>query len=291
MLNYIKSDILYIRSESADLSKLKYLLILYPRSIHMSIRFEKYNDSLYMKWEELEDIGIKHCFTTASMDMGIKTCRDKIKLAQNYESAKEFAGCKADFTVFPQQVHLDHVALIKDPADDTLPSQYGRYIKNADALVTDISGITLITQYADCTPISIVDPVKKVIASVHSGWRGTSMGILQNAIISMKENYMSSADDIRCFFWPSISAEDFEVDEDVAQIFRNNYPDFEDFIYKKGNKYHIDLEYVNKMLALKNGILSENIFTSNISTYSDKRFHSYRRDRENSGRMALLMEL
>ena len=257
----------------------------------MSIRFEKYKDSIYLKWQELEDLGIKHCFTTASMDMGIKTCKDKMTLAQNYEHAKEFAGCAADITIFPQQVHSDSISIITDPKCDTLPSQYGRYIKESDALITDISDITLVTQYADCTPISLVDPVKKIIASVHSGWRGTSMGILQNAIIAMKENYMSDPGDIKCFFWPSISAEDFEVDEDVAQIFKKSYEDPESFIYKKGHKYHIDLEYVNKMLAVKNGIPVENIYTSNISTYSDKRFHSFRRDKQNSGRMALLMEL
>lgn len=257
----------------------------------MSIRFEEYNGNTYLRWTEMEDLGIKHCFTTISMDMGIKTCRDKLMLAQNYEKAKGFARCTADTTVFPQQIHSDNVSIIKNPIDDTLPSSYGRYIKESDALITDIPDITLITQYADCTPISLVDPAKKVIASVHSGWRGTSMGILQNAIISMKENYMSNVEDIRCFFWPSISAEDFEVDEDVAEIFRNSYADSENFIYRKGHKYHIDLGYVNKMLAVRNGILLQNIYTSNISTYSDKRFHSYRRDKKNSGRMALLMEL
>lgn len=256
----------------------------------MSIKFVEYKNNVYLKWTELEDLGIKHCFTTISMDMGIRTCKDKAKLMENYNQAKEFASCLSDFTIFPQQVHLDYAAVIKDP-HDTLHSEYGSYIKDADALISDISNVTLITQYADCTPISLVDPVKKVIASVHSGWRGTSLGILENAIKAMKENYMSNPQDIKCFFWPSISVEDFEVDKDVADIFKSNYSDSENFIYKKSDKYHIDLEYINKTLVLKNGIKSENIYLSNISTYSDKRFHSYRRDKENSGRMALLMEI
>ncbi len=260
------------------------------RRFIMSIKFENYKGLTYLKWEELEDLGIKHCFTTFSMDMGIRTCKDKNRLLKNYEEAKEFAGCTSNYTIFPQQVHSDYVAVIKNPKD-TLHSEYESYIKDADALITDIADVTLITQYADCTPISLVDPVKKVIASVHSGWRGTSLAILQNAIKAMKENYMSDASDIKCFFWPSISAEDFEVDIDVVDIFKKSYTDSERFIYKKADKYHIDLEYVNKMLALKNGIQAENIYLSNISTYSDKRFHSYRRDKQESGRMALLMEL
>ncbi len=256
----------------------------------MSLEFISYNSVSYMQWKELSKLGIKHCFTTYPEDMGVRTNSDKSNLVQNYNKAKTFANLKSKQTFFAQQIHDKNIGIIKSLSDGT-EFFLGRYMNNTDAIITDIPDVTLITQYADCTPITLWDTKNRVLASVHSGWRGTSLKIIESSISGMISNYNSNPADIHCFVWPSIGCDDFEVDEDVADIFRDSFSFADEVIYKKSIKYHIDLVSIIQRVALENNLLKEHIYLSNISTFSDMRFHSYRRDKENSGRMALLMEI
>lgn len=256
----------------------------------MSLKFIASESSRYMQWDELSNLGIKHCFTTYPEDMGVKTNNDKSNLIQNYDKAKAFAKLNSKQTYFAQQIHDKNIGIINSLTDGT-EFFLGRYLDNTDGLITSIPDITLITQYADCTPITLWDTKNKVLASVHSGWKGTSLKIIESAITDMISNYDSKPSDIHCFIWPSIGYDDFEVDEDVAKIFRNAFSFADEVISKKANKYHIDLVSIIQRVALDSKILKEHIYLSNLSTFSDTRFHSYRRDKESSGRMALLMEI
>ena len=256
----------------------------------MALNFITIDNQTFIKWDELSAFGIKHCFTTSTNDMGVKTNQSNKNLIQNYNNAKAAANCKSDETFFAQQIHDKNIANITS-LDSGKAFYLGRVLEGADGLITNISDITLITQYADCTPITLYDKKNKVLASVHSGWRGTSLKIIESAIKSMIVNYNSSPYDIHCFIWPSIGYADFEVDIDVAKIFKGAFTFADEVIYQKDEKYHIDLISIIKRTATINNIPKEQIYLSNISTFSDTRFHSYRRDKEHSGRMALIMEL
>ena len=66
--------------------------------------------------------------------------------------------------------------------------------------------------------IIFYDPVKKVIANVHSGWRGTFQKIAEKTVLKMIENYNCNPEDIECFIWPSIRKCHFEVETDVKEL-------------------------------------------------------------------------
>lgn len=256
----------------------------------MSLNFITIESKTFIKWDEIEKLGIKHCFTTSPDDMGVKTNSKPTDLIQEYNDAKEFAKCKSKETFFAQQIHDKNISMITS-IENGQPFFLGRVMQGADGLITNIPDISIITQYADCTPITLYDKKNKVLASVHSGWKGTSLRIVENTIHSMINNYNSSPLDIHCFIWPSIGYDDFEVDEDVAQIFKKSFNFADEVMYQKTTKYHIDLVSIIQRVALENNILKEHIHLSNLSTFSDSRFHSYRRDKEKSGRMALIMEI
>jgi YfiH family protein len=167
------------------------------------------------------------------------------------------------------QIHSNHVKYI---------NKAGLY-QNTDGLVTHIdNNIYLVIQTADCVPIFMLDNVKGIIGLVHSGWRGTSESIILSAI-SIFSDYGSSQKDIKIYLGPSIKSCCYEIKNDVAKYFDQK------FIIKNNQKLFLDLESkINKDLS-EMGIKSSNVFISNICTYENKNFCSYRRDYNKAGRM------
>ena len=92
-----------------------------------------------------------------------------------------------------------------------------------DALVTATPSLPLVTLVADCLPIALVDPVKKVVAAVHAGWRGLagdgSSGILENTLALMGEKWECRPSDVHAWVGPAIGACCYEIGEEVANHF------------------------------------------------------------------------
>ena len=137
------------------------------------------------------------------------------------------------------------------------------------------------------------DDVKKVIGDVHSGWRGTLQKIGKKAVEKMISEYDCKPENIICCISPCIKKCHFEVEEDVMQMFKNefDYTGRIDEIIEKGKvvdgiqKYNIDTTLINKIILAEVGLKESNIIDSNICTVCDSDlFHSFRADGEASGR-------
>jgi polyphenol oxidase len=72
---------------------------------------------------------------------------------------------------------------------------------------------------ADCMPVLLVDPVRRVVAAAHAGWRGMAAGIVLNTVIEMQRRYASRPQDLEALLGPSIRVESYEVGEEVAARF------------------------------------------------------------------------
>lgn len=152
----------------------------------------------------------------------------------------------------------------------------------ADAHFTNEDHVGLIIKTADCMPILAYDKNKKLILAVHAGWRG-----VENQITS-KSCFSTKLQSINIFFGPHILQKNFEVDADVKEQLQNTYlrhsvnPDV-NVIMPKLDKFYIDLKAIVKTQIQS---LSVPFFLHEltIDTVSDLRFHSYRRDKHNSGR-------
>ena len=117
--------------------------------------------------------------------------------------------------VFACQKHTNTVLVVDEPFTDKIPI--------ADALVTRQENLILGVQTADCVPVLFVDPVAKIVAAAHAGWRGLADGILQNTIATMEE-LGAERENIRAAIGPCIWSESYEVGADVYEAF----PDFTD---------------------------------------------------------------
>ena len=162
-----------------------------------------------------------------------------------------------------------------------------------DALLTNKPGIPLITFYADCVPIYILDPINKAIGLVHSGWKSTILHIGVKTLRKMKDLYGTNPKECLAAIGPSIEKDCFEVGEGVAGAFKHVFTDCSNILFSKGNgKYNIDLWSCNIEMLINEGVKPRNITVSELCTKcNEELFFSYRRDIGNTGSLSAIMEL
>ncbi|MFS4458823.1 peptidoglycan editing factor PgeF [Bdellovibrio sp. HCB2-146] len=142
---------------------------------------------------------------------------------------------------------------------------------------------------ADCVPAFLYDPNKSVVAGIHAGWRGVASRIIPKTIAQLKERG-SNPEDIQVIIGPHIQKKSFEVEFDVRdQILSSlgplNAQDRALFTEKiSDTKALVDLNQVVKAQIQSEGVSLEKVFDLHLDTVTDPRFHSYRRDKEKSGR-------
>ncbi|HOI29868.1 MAG TPA: peptidoglycan editing factor PgeF [Melioribacteraceae bacterium] len=195
---------------------------------------------------------------------------DPEKVKQNREYFFNRLGLSTSQIAFQRQVHSDIIKFVEKPG----------LLGESDALITRYYGIGLAISAADCTPIFIYDKENKIIAGVHSGWKGTQKRILKKVLSNLSFHFKSKPKNLYVFLGPSISQENYEVGKDVALLFDQKY-----LLFKDGRIY-LDVPLANFDMLLTHGIPPENIEMSRLCTFKEKvLLHSYRRDGNNSGRM------
>jgi polyphenol oxidase len=107
----------------------------------------------------------------------------------------------------------------------------------ADALVAPAPEMRIGVKSADCLPILLADPEKRVVAAVHAGWRGCAAAIAVRAVEKMQQAFGSRPGDLVAAFGPSIRTCCFEVGPEVAQQFAPWFPDRNDL----DRQTHVDL--------------------------------------------------
>ncbi|MBR1884341.1 MAG: peptidoglycan editing factor PgeF [Clostridia bacterium] len=258
-----------------------------------SIIYEKKDNFEYIKIKELEKYKNLECmFSLKPHDF--KKKEDNFKeIEEKYNNLCKSFGVKG--FVVPKQTHSINVKEVES-ASGLWPLN----MQNVDALVTNKKGIMTSLVFADCMPVGFYDPVKNVIANVHSGWKGTLNGIISETLKFMNERFNSKNEDIVCIIGPTIRACHFEVQDDVRSMFYEKYKYLDNIneIIKLGRKendvqkYNIDATLLNKTIMKNLGIKEENIIDINICTVCENdKFHSYRKEKENSGRFTCIMYL
>jgi len=203
--------------------------------------------------------------------------QNKEIIENNYKKICENLNLDERNVVRPYQTHTNNVRKVNEEI-----GIYPKEFENVDGLITEKHGKVLSLTFADCTPIYIVDKEKKVVALIHSGWAGTTKKIVKNAIEKLREEYNSKTIDLICAIGPTIRQCHFEVEEDVRNIFYNEFKymnNIDEIIEtgKKQGKYYINTVEINKNLMKEAGILEENIIDCEICSVCNKdKISSYR---------------
>jgi hypothetical protein len=179
-----------------------------------------------------------------------------------------------------RQVHGDAAAAVAGGAREW------REFHDCDALWSDARDVALGIKVADCLPVSLIDFEASVIVNVHSGWRGTARGIVSGTLAEIEDATPFRAMRAGAWLGPSIRVCCFEVGPEVVEQFDAAFEEFDRFVDRsRGERPRIDLPALTAELLRRAGVPSENIFDSEVCTRCDGSiFHSYRRDRDASGR-------
>ena len=230
----------------------------------------------------------------ASMNLGQSRGDDPEKVQQNYRIIADTIGVSTEWMVCSDQTHTTNVKVVtKEDAGKGLlhPKDY----QDIDGLITNVPGLCLVTYYADCVPLLFLDPVQKVIASSHSGWRGTVGHMGEITIQKMQSEFGCRPEHILAAIGPSICQDCYEVSEDVIQQFQQAFPEniWADLYYRKENgKYQLNLWKANEWILLNSGILPEHLAVTNLCTCcnSDLLF-SHRASHGKRGTLAAFLAL
>ena len=181
--------------------------------------------------------------------------------------------------IFPGQTHSSHIGSVPD---DKLPA-----FDQTDALVTSRKNICLCVQTADCVPVLIYDPDKKVIAAIHAGWKGTLNRITEKTLEKLRLEFSCNPDNLYAVIGPFIGPSVYETGQEVADLFKahfSNWPDF--LIVQKNRRYHIDLWSASRCQLEQQGIPSGQIQVLQECTYlQTAKYYSARREWTDTGRM------
>lgn len=228
------------------------------------------NDFQIMTYEDSRfSLGITTAFNNASFKFDTKEGRDNlIKLKNDLEVNR---------ICYLKQIHSDKIIIVKD--DTVLEGQV-----EGDSLITSSVDTIIGVFTADCVPVLIWDSNKKVIAAVHSGWKGTFDSIVKKTIEVMIKDFNCESSSIKVFIGPHIRQCCYEVSEELIDKFKKNnlYAD-EDI----NNGRFLNLEKCIEIQLKYLGVNNDNIIKNDFCTLCEKNteLHSYRKDGEHSGRM------
>lgn len=152
----------------------------------------------------------------------------------------------------------------------------------ADALINQDKNKIAMVLTADCLPILLVDDNAKITAAIHAGWRGLYQNIIKNTIDKININPCN----LFAFIGVGISQKNYQVDNDFYQRFIEKDNDFSKAFINKNNSLYADLTQIATIQLKKQGLSKERIFSQGLCSFDDKRFFSYRKTKENAGRMA-----
>ena len=244
-------------------------------------------------------LGIDKNFRTAKAK-GVKLSKEEYdKAKKDYKKLCESIGCDYKNLVKTNQAHTDNVKIIENKINKNCPDFNNEEYKNTDGLITNKKNLILSTTNADCILLLFFDPVEKVIANVHSGWRGTLQRISVKTVEKMKKEFSCKKENILCFICPSIRKCHFEVEQDVKTLFEEEFKDLgkenlDKIIEEKipNKKWNIDTVLINQIILENKGLKKENIIDSKIcSVCNSDIIHSYRVEKQGYGLNTALIEL
>lgn len=220
---------------------------------------------------------VRHAFSTraggvskneySSMNLGFGRGDGDENVRENYHRFCRAAGLEYDLLVSSAQ---DHHTFIRRVGKEQcgIGIRKPKDMQSVDGLITSEPGVTLVTHYADCVPVYLLDPVKRAIGLVHAGWRGTAARIAEAAVSAMTREFGSRPADLLAGIGPSIGPCCFEVDSPVRDAFAA-LSDLNpgDLIRDDGNgKYHVDLWETNRRILMRAGVPASSVTVGGVCT-------------------------
>lgn len=185
------------------------------------------------------------------------------KVTHNLTKIKDLIGARR--LIFMNQSHGDRILLL--PKGRHFPCGS---IPSADAVITDIPRFAVLVRQADCQAVILFDPIRRVVANVHCGWRGHVNNILKKTVIQMTEAFACNPSDLLAAIGPSLGpcCAEFVSHKEIFPTA------FQQFMVREN---HFDLWSTSRWQLERVGLRKEHIEIAGICTRcSTHLFYSYR---------------
>lgn len=259
----------------------------------------KEHTDLYQFGKLLAQDGIRHYVSSrkggysqnnfSGLNLGFHVGDDNFKVLQNRRLLSRALGIDIMSCTFANQDHTANIAVIDRKSKGRGAAEVETALPNTDGMITNVPGICINVLVADCVPILLFDPVKRVIAALHAGWKGTLKRITSHAVEMMIQQYGCKAQDIIAGMGPSNGPCCYEVGEDVKRETCMAFGSTQDIIKESEvpGKYIFDQWTANQMQLIDFGVKKENIEISGLcSQCQHHTFFSARAANGITGRIA-----
>ncbi len=188
-----------------------------------------------------------------------------------------------------KQVHKSRTLILGSPQRGLARYSSFRF----DSMITNQPGIALGVRTADCLPLLLLDPERKVIGAVHAGWRGTVERIAQKVVSRMGKSFGTKPANLQAGIGPAIGRCCYEVGEDVVSAFRSSFSWWaEAFSFRGARLPRLNLVRANIYQLLEAGLRMVNIYQLNLCTCCrEDLFFSYRRNKKEKGKQLSFIAL
>lgn len=208
----------------------------------------------------------------STLNFSVSQGDDPAKVRENFIRFGRAIGLPAEQMVLSQQTHTTNLRYcsVEDGGKGILRE---RGYTDIDGLYTDHNGVGLVISFADCVPVFLADPVKRVVAAVHSGWRGTVGRIGMKMVRIMSDRFGCDPQNIHALIGPSICQDCYEVDEPVITRFKNEYSqDQWPLLFRQSDEQirtghcQLDLWQAARLNLLEAGVDDQHITVTNLCT-------------------------
>ncbi len=235
----------------------------------MSFTTHSQQELIWLTSDVLDSPQLHHGFSTRpggvspapwdSLNLGIARGDDPRRVEENYRRFCAAIGTDERKVVLSCQVHEDHIRHVT-AADAGKGLWRERDYQSADALITDVPGLSLVVFSADCNIILLYDPRRQAIGAVHAGWRGVALGLVAKTVREMQRVFGTDPGDLRCAIGPAIGPCCFETKDDVPDALHDALGQKADpYMERRGEKWHIDLKAINAQWLCDAGVRAEQI--------------------------------
>jgi YfiH family protein len=220
-----------------------------------------------------------------SLNVGSTVGDELARVHENRDRTFAAFGRKPGSLFDVWQVHSADVVCAEAPRDPSAS------LVQADVILTDRPEVTLYMRFADCVPVLLHDPVKKVIGIAHAGWLGTVRGAARAAVQSMTTQYGSRPEHILAAIGPSIGPDHYEIGPDVSLQIQEAFDgQAGDLLKKRKKRLYLDLWKANARQLQEAGVL--NVEVAGICTACHlEDWFSHRAENGRTGRFGALIAL
>ncbi len=221
----------------------------------------------------------------AALNLGGTVGDDPERVRENCRRALRALDRGLDSVYDVWQVHGVEVAIAESPRPPETPHL------EADAILTDRPAVTLMMRFADCVPVFLHDPVRKVVGIAHAGWMGTVRGTLRAAVEAMQTRFGSRLADIQAAIGPSIGPDHYQIGPDVATQVRQAFgAETPKLLAARAGAVYFDLWAANRLTLEQAGVRQIEVAELCTACHTDDWF-SHRAERGRTGRFGAIIAL